>query len=132
MSDDRGRALFSRKRRANVEGDEKRDKPYRVYVTDEERVQLEARAVVQSVTVPRLLFESAMNAQVRTDTEWKQAVAELFSVNSRLENLTNNVNQLAKFANTEGRFPDEAAAIYREFQKLAPEIREAVRRVAGL
>lgn len=132
MSESGGRGLFSRKRRANVDGDVKREKSYRVYVTPEEDAQLRARALVQQVTVPRLLFESALNAQVRTDTEWKQVVAELFAVNGRLGNLTNNVNQLAKFANTEGQFPAEAAEIMEEFRRLAPQIDDAVRRVAGL
>lgn len=132
MSESGGRGLFSRKRRANVDGDVKREKSYRVYVTPEEDAQLRARALVQQVTVPRLLFESALNAQVRTDTEWKQVVAELFAVNGRLGNLTNNVNQLAKFANTERQFPAEAAEIMAEFRRLAPQIDDAVRRVAGL
>lgn len=131
MTDQASRGLFGRKRRANAGLEDRREKSYRVYVTADEDAHLRARAEVQGVTVPRLLFESAMNAQVRTDTEWKSAVMALFKTNNLLGNLTNNVNQLARFANTEGQFPADAAAIYEEFRRLAPLIEESARRVAG-
>jgi hypothetical protein len=132
MSDEDRPRLFGRKRRANVDGDVKREKSYRVYVTPEEDAQLRARAAVQGVTVPRLLFESALNAQIRTDTEWKQAAAGLFKVQSLLGGVANNINQLAKFANAEGVFPEEARAVTAEYRKLVPFIEDAVKRVAGL
>jgi hypothetical protein len=131
VTDPTSRGLFGRRRRANADAADRREKSYRVYVTAEEDVQLRARAEVQGVTVPRLLFEAAMNAQVRTDTEWKSAVMALFKTNNLLGNLTNNVNQLARFANTEGQFPADAAGIYAEFRRLAPMIEESARRVAG-
>ena len=132
MSDEDRPRLFGRRRRENVGGEVKREKSYRVYVTPEEDAQLRARAAVQGVTVPRLLFESAMNAQIRTDTEWKQAAAGLFKVQSLLGNVANNINQLARFANEERRFPEEAREVTAEYRKLVPQIETAVRRVAGL
>ena len=131
VTDQTSRGLFGRKRRANAGAEDRREKSYRVYVTVDEDAHLRARAEGLGVTVPRLLFESAMNAQVRTDTEWKSAVMALFKTNNLLGNLTNNVNQLARFANTEGQFPGDAAAIYEEFRRLAPMIEESARRVAG-
>ena len=132
MTDEDRPRLFGRKRRANVDGDVKREKSYRVYVTPEEDAQLRARAAVQGVTVPRLLFESALNAQIRTDTEWKQAGAALFKVQSLLGNIANNINQLARYANEERRFPEEAREVTAEYRRLVPVVEDAVKRVGGL
>jgi hypothetical protein len=122
------RRLFGRQRRANVEGG--REKSYRVYVTAEEDAQLRARAVVADVTVPRLLFESAMNANIETTTDRKGAIAELFVVTRLMANVSNNVNQLAKFANTEGAFPDSAAAVVAEYRVLAVKVESVIDRLA--
>ena len=122
------RRLFGRQRRANAEGG--REKSYRVYVTVEEDAQLRARAVVADVTVPRLLFESAMDANVETTTDRKGAIAELFTVTRLMANVSNNVNQLAKFANTEGQFPAEASAVVAEYRVLAVRVEGAIDRLA--
>ncbi|RFA06796.1 hypothetical protein B7R21_18265 [Subtercola boreus] len=84
------------------------------------------------VTVPRLLFESAMNAQVRTDTEWKLVCAELFRVSHLLKSVSDNMNQLARFANAEGAFPTEAEGVYEEYRRLVPRLDDTIRRLAGL
>ncbi|MFC5931765.1 plasmid mobilization relaxosome protein MobC [Cryobacterium melibiosiphilum] len=122
------RRLFGRRRRANVDGG--REKSYRVYVTAEEDAQLRARAVVADVTVPRLLFESAMNANIETTTDRKSAIAELFVVTRLMANVSNNVNQLAKFANTEGQFPGAAAAVVAEYRALAVKVEDVIDRLA--
>ena len=122
------RRLFGRQRRANAEGG--REKSYRVYVTALEDAQLRARAVVADVTVPRLLFESAMDANVETTTDRKSAIAELFTVTRLMANVSNNVNQLAKFANTEGAFPDTAVAVVAEYRALAVKVEGAIDRLA--
>lgn len=93
MTERNERRLFGRQRRANVEGG--REKSYRVYVTADEDAQLRARAVVADVTVPRFLFESAMNANIETTTDRKKAIAEMFTLTRLMANVSNNVNQLA-------------------------------------
>ncbi|WP_372487894.1 plasmid mobilization protein [Rathayibacter festucae] len=125
------RRLFARKRRENAtEG--AREKYYRVYVTAEEDAALQARAVVAGdITVPRLLFESAMNAQVRTDAEWKSVVAELMQVRADLGGMARNLNQLARFANAEGQFPAQVEEFRVQFAALVPQISAACRSVAG-
>ncbi|WP_147304081.1 plasmid mobilization protein [Subtercola boreus] len=131
ISDMNPRRLFARKRRENAP-DGAREKYYRVYVTAEEDAQLQARAAVAGdITVPRLLFESAMNAQVRTGAEWKGAVAELMQVRADLGRMSSNLNQLAKFANTEGQFPAQVEEFRVLFVGLVPQISAACRAVAG-
>ena len=122
------RRLFGRQRRANADGG--REKSYRVYVTAEEDAQLRARAVVADVTVPRFLFESAMNANVETSTDRKNAIAEMFRLTRLMANVSNNVNQLARYANTEGQFPDEARAVVAEYRALAGKVEDVMDRLA--
>lgn len=132
MSNMDERRLFGRKRRANASGDQRRTKRYEVGVTPDERLALEARAAVLQVTVPRLLVESAMNAQVRTDTEWRTVAATLFELRRLMGTVANNVNQLARFANEEGTFPAEAEAVVAEYRELARRLDDAVRALAGV
>jgi len=120
--------LFGRQRRANVEGG--REKSYRVYVTAEEDAQLCLRAKTSDVTVPRLLFESAMSAHVETSTARKAALAEMFRLTRLMANVSNNVNQLARYANTEGQFPADAKAVVEEYRALAGKVDEVMNRLA--
>ena len=128
MTEKNERRLFGRQRRANAEGG--REKSYRVYVTADEGAQLRARAVVADVTVPRFLFESAMDANIETTTDRKSAIAELFTVTRLMANVSNNVNQLAKFANTESQFPAEASAVVAEYRVLAAKVEDVIDRLA--
>jgi len=123
------RRLFGRARRANA--DQARQKRYSVYVQEAEAAELQARANTLGVTVPRLLFESAMNLHVETSTERKSAIAELFTVSRLLANVANNVNQIAKFANTESAFPDDAAAVVDDARALVGEIEKTIVRLAN-
>ena len=128
MTEKNERRLFGRQRRANAAGG--REKSYRVYVTVEEDAQLRGRAVVADVTVPRFLFESAMNANIETNTDRKKAIAELFTLTRLMANVSNNVNQLARYANTEGQFPEEAGAVVEDYRALAGKIEHAIDRLA--
>nr|WP_172582883.1 plasmid mobilization relaxosome protein MobC [Subtercola boreus] len=103
-----------------------------MYVTAEEDAQLQGRAVAAGdITVPRLLFESAMNAQIRTDAEWKSAVAELMQVRADLGRMASNLNQLTRYANMEGQFPAQVEEFRASFAALVPQISAACRAVAG-
>lgn len=129
MSDERENRLFGRKRRANVPVEQKRDKRYTVKVSAHEDAVLRARAEALGVTVSRLLFESAVNSRVQTDTEWKSAGAELAQLRYLMGKLSANMNQLARFANTEGRFPTEAVEVADHYRALVPKVDEALRRL---
>ncbi len=75
-----------------------------VLLTEEEREQLRARAGELGVSVPRLLVESALSG-VETPTERRAWIAGLFELRRLLATVANNVNQLAKVANTSGELP---------------------------
>ncbi len=123
------RKLFGRTRRANAAGG--RERRVSVYVTPAEDELLASRAAAQGVTVPRLLFESALNMNVTTSTERKAAIAELFAVSRLAGNVANNMNQLARFANSEGTFPAEASAAAEHYRELAGKIDSAIERLAS-
>lgn len=117
--------LFSRRRRANVEGG--RQHFHKVKVSPEEEALLLQLAEKQGVTIPRLLVESALSSEAsETPTERKQAIAELFAIHTLLARVSNNVNQLARHANSGDEFPAEAAATLAYVKKLAVRIREVV------
>ncbi|MEJ6490209.1 MobC family plasmid mobilization relaxosome protein [Leucobacter sp. USCH14] len=67
---------------------------------------------------------------VSVEAERKQAIAELFAIRREVGSIANNVNQLAKYANTESRFPKEAEALVAEFRALYPKLSAAVDRLA--
>ncbi len=130
MSERGSGQLFGRRRRANAAAGEKRSKRYPVTVTEAEAAELEAKAAAAGMTVPRLLHESAKSAHVETSTERKAAIAELFSVRREVAGIATNLNQLARYANTEGTFPAEAEAVTAEFRALFPRVTAAVDRLA--
>ena len=94
-----------------------------------EDAQLRGRAVVAGVTVSRLLFESAMNAHIETDTARKEVVSEVFAVRRLMANVANNMNQMARYANTESVFPAEAAAVVAEYRSIVPRLSDALDRL---
>ncbi len=127
MSEADERRLFGRQRRANAEVPQ--DRRYTVKVNADEDAQLRARAGAAGVTVPRLMFESALDAHVVTDTQRKEVVAEVYAVRRLMATVANNVNQLARYANTEGVFPAEADAVLAEYRELVPRLRAALDRL---
>jgi hypothetical protein len=77
----------------------------KVKLTERERDQLRARAGELGVSVPRLLVESALADVTVTGTERRAETAELFETRRLLATVANNVNQLARLANTSGKVP---------------------------
>lgn len=122
--------MLGRRRRANAPAGERRSKRYTVKVTAAEQAELDVRAAAAGVDVPRLMFEAAMASNVEISAERKQVIAALFAVRREVGTIANNVNQLARFANTEGRFPAEAEAVVAEFRDLYPRLSAAVDRLA--
>ncbi len=77
------------------------------------------------------MFEAALDARVETSTERKVAIAELFAVGRLLANLSNNVNQIARFANSEGRLSDDAEAIVAEARAMVARVDQTIVKVAN-
>lgn len=109
-----------RRRRANEPGG--RQHSHRVKVTPEEEAVLVQLALAQGVTVPRLLVEAATSRSGESSTERRAAIAELLAVRRLLAAVSNNVNQLAKHANSGEEFPEEAAMTVRAVRRLVPRI----------
>ena len=87
--------------------DEPRDAYQQVTLTATEQQQLRERAAGLGVSVPRLLVESAL-AGVETPADRRAWIAELFELRRLLATIANNVNQLARTANTTGELPAAA------------------------
>ena len=73
-----------------------------VKLTEDEQQQLRARAAALGVSVPRLMVESALGGATGMVPDRQVEVAELFEVRRVLATVANNVNQLARLANTTG------------------------------
>ncbi|MBA2717408.1 MAG: plasmid mobilization relaxosome protein MobC [Propionibacteriales bacterium] len=120
---------LARRRRANVAGGRKHR--HEVLVTEFEEARLVQLAEAQRVTVPRLLIESALAAQGETSTQRRRAMAELFAIRRALAGTVNNVNQIARVANAEGRVSDELAATLGELDVRLHAIDAAIDGLAG-
>jgi hypothetical protein len=124
MADRDERRVLGRLRRENAPGGRK--KSFQVYVTDVEEAELSRLAELAGMTVPRLLFESALRSEITTSTRRAEAIAEIFAVRRLMANVANNVNQVAKFANSESAFPAEAEALVAEYRGLVPRMSSAL------
>lgn len=47
-----------------------------------------------------------------------------------MANVSNNVNQIASYANPEGRFPADAGAVVAEYRVLAAKVENGIDRLA--
>jgi len=117
---------FARRRQANEVGG--RSHSHRVKVTAEEAAALAQRAEERGVSVPRLMVETALADPARSQTaaERQEAMVELFAVRRLLAAVSNNVNQLARQANSTGQVPAEAAATIAAARRLAGRIDGAI------
>ncbi|MUK01604.1 plasmid mobilization relaxosome protein MobC [Vibrio cholerae] len=98
----------SRRRRANVDGG--RMHRHVVKVTPEEEAQLAMIAERHHVTVARLLVESALSEAGETPSERRNQFVELSNLARLVGTVANNVNQVARHANSTGEIPADAAA----------------------
>jgi hypothetical protein len=110
---------------------ERERSPRRVYqqvkLTEQERGELRCRAAELGVSVPRLLVESALGGSAGTATERHREIAELFEVRRLLATVANNVNQLARMANTTGELP-----VRGQLEKTLSEVEGLVVRLRGV
>nr|WP_308121901.1 plasmid mobilization relaxosome protein MobC [Actinotalea ferrariae] len=93
-------------------------------VTPEEEAQLLRLALAQGVTVPRLLVESALAAEVgETVTERRTLAVELFRCIRLLAAISNNVNQIARATNATGEAQAETAAALLAVRRTAERVK---------
>ncbi len=88
---------------------------HEVKVTADEEARLVVLAQQQRVTIPRLLVSSALSrdtAQITVEQQ-RELLTELFAIHRLLANIANNVNQVAKAANSTGVVPPQTPHVYR-------------------
>jgi uncharacterized protein (DUF1778 family) len=101
-----------------------------VRLSDKEQEQIEARAIVAGVSVPRLMVESALAGDAETASERRALVAEFLAVRRLLSAVSNNVNQLAKVANSTGETPPELSATLHATARVIKRLDNATARLA--
>ena len=114
------RSRLSKRRRANSPAGTKKRRD--VWVTAEEEAALVARAAREKVTVPNLLITAALSEGSETPTERKAAMAELMGIHTLLARVSNNVNQIARHANSTGEVLPETVETLREARRFGDEV----------
>jgi hypothetical protein len=97
-------ALRHTARMATVTGG--RHNVVKVRLSDREFGQLQERAERASVSLQRFLFEAAMSGSAAQSAERRRATGDAQRARIVLTGLANNINQLAKWANTNHVLPD--------------------------
>lgn len=108
VSEGGGPGWKTRRRRANVPGG--RAHRHVVKVSPEEEARLVQTAARHGVTVVRLLVESALSEAGETPSERRSQFLELANLARLVGTVANNVNQVARHANSTGQIPADAAA----------------------
>ena len=102
-----------------------REAEQKVRLSLEEKRRLRERAGELGVSVPRLMVEAALSG-VETPAQRRAWIAELFELRRLLATVANNVNQLAKVANTSGELPmgERLSRTFGEVDELVVGLRE--------
>lgn len=130
MSETNGVANWkTRRRRANVVGG--RMHRHVVKVTPEEEARLLQLAEKHRVTVARLLVESALSEAGETPSERRNQFMELSTLARLIGTVANNINQIARHANTTSEVPADAAATITEAKSVIHRIDRALAAMAG-
>ena len=101
-------------------------------LTDDEYAALRRRADRAKVSVPRYLIEAALSGSASAATEQRQLRREVERTQLVLAGLANNVNQLAKWANTNRVLPDSFESTLGDIGRAMAVVTEAVQRVPGV
>jgi hypothetical protein len=96
-----------------------------VKVTVEQEARLQQAAAAQSITVARLMVESALAGNGWTPTQRRALVRELLGLRRTIAGIGTNLNQLARWANASERFPRQA-------EDLIPDVRAGMSAVTAV
>ena len=105
-----GLRRLSRRRARNVTG----GRPFRheVKVSEAEEAKLVVLAARHQMTIPRLLVMSALERSDEiTAADKRELLTELFVIHRLLGNMANNVNQIAKVANSTRELPPQTDVV---------------------
>lgn len=121
------KAGWLRSRQSNVVGG--RVHRHVVKLTDEQELAVQAAARVQGVTVARLLADSALKAPRASVS--RENLTELFETTRLIGALGNNLNQIAKVANSTGELVPETAATLAAVRRVFDRVRTLPRELTG-
>jgi hypothetical protein len=101
----------------------------KVRLSDRELGQLEERAERASVSLQRFLFEAAMSGSAAQSAERRQAAGDAQRARIVLTGVANNINQLAKWANTNHVLPDGFNDALDEVRRASTVLAETTKRL---
>lgn len=113
----------------------RRGKHYHVTVTPEEHAEIDRRATIHRRTIPHFLVESAMaeDSGLRASAKELDAVdTDVMWVLRQLGAIGNNLNQIAKVANSTGQIEPGLEPAIDRINELSSRVRQTVDAVDGL
>jgi len=103
----------------------------KVRLAQSEHDELRGRADTAGVSVQRLLFDAAMAGTAAAAAERRRAKADAERSRLVLTNIANNVNQLAKWANTHYYLPHTIADVLDDVRRAAVAVAETTERLGS-
>ena len=100
-----------------------------VRVTEEEDREVRRRAVKHRRSAQRFLIETALSGSAKLSAERSRAQRDAEMARIVLVRLANNVNQLAKWANTNHTLPDTFTDVFGDVRQATAIVAEATRRL---
>jgi hypothetical protein len=102
-----------------------------VRVTEEEDCQIRRRALEHRQSAQRFLIETALSGSAALSAERRRAQRDAQRARLVLTSIANNVNQLAKWANTNRVLPDTLGAALDEVRRATAEVAATNRRLGS-
>lgn len=114
-----------------------RRRVFKVYLTSEEREQLELRALATGDSIAKILVESALSPVTNTAlddsviarTDMSEAMSALRGMRRDLEGVSTNLNQIAHHANTVSEVPADFAQVVASVRRTVNELNEILLQV---
>ncbi|GAA2148736.1 plasmid mobilization protein [Actinomadura napierensis] len=103
----------------------------KVLMTDEEKVQIAARAKVAGVSMQRLMIEAALAGDEQTASERRGLIAEFAGARRLVAAIGRNLNQLTRAANASGEVPQEVTATMHAAARALGRLSEATDKLSG-
>src|ERR1700679_4193282 len=103
----------------------------KVRLSDSEHDELRRRATTAGMSVQRFLFDAAMAGSAEQSAERRRAQRDVQRARLVLTSIANNVNQLAKWANTNHVLPDAFGVALADVRRATTEVAETHRRLGS-
>jgi hypothetical protein len=103
----------------------------KVRLSDTQHDRLRHRATTAGMSVQRFLFDAAMAGSAAQSAERRRAQGDAQRARLVLTSIANNVNQLAKWANTNHVLPDALGAALEDVRRATAEVAETQRRLGS-